>query len=131
MKTKVSLFVFAIFTSISIQALEPNTNDSIKHRIDIRINTDNLVVFRADCFEGQKKLNYILKVYSEDGDMVYASSFLRKGPIFKTYSLSNLPKGEYTFKVYKKLKPIYSKKVMKGSLPNTNSSNEQLLVVEQ
>lgn len=134
MKTKLFLFVLAaIFTTITIQAASNpvvNSIDTAKHRINIRVNHDNLVVLRADCFKGEKRLNYILKVYNEQGDMVYVSTFLKKGPIYKTYDMSRMPEGKYTFTIVKKLKPIYSKEVLKNSRPDLNSKEAPLLVEE-
>lgn len=133
MKAKLFLLVLAaIFTSLTVQAATiemTNTTDTVKHRINIRVNQDNLVVLRADCFQGQKRLNYNLKVQDENGEMVYVTTFLKKGPIYKVYNLSYLPKGKYTFTVSKGLKKLYSKEVLKNSSPEINT-DEPLLVEE-
>jgi hypothetical protein len=133
MKTKAILFVIALlFTSITSQAntnTETNNKDTAKHRIDIRVNQDYLVVLRADCFKGEKRLNYVLKVYAENGDMVFASSFYKKGPIYRMYDMSNLPKGKYTFKITKWFKEVYSKDIMKNCNPDA-TSNEKPMIVE-
>ena len=134
MKTKLFLFVLAaIFTTLTIQAASnpvANAKDTAKHRINIRVNQDNMVVLRADLFKGEKRLNYILKVYNEKGDMVYVSTLLKKGPIYKSYDMSKLPEGKYNFTITKKLKPIYSKEVLKNSSPELNSNEAPLLVEE-
>ena len=134
MKTKLFLIAVVVaFTFANSQALttsEKNDNDSTPHRIDIRVNQDNMVVFRADKLEGQKRLSYILKVYSQEGEMIYASTFLKKKPIYKTFSLADLPDGTYQFKVYERLKPIYTKEIVKGSSPVISTGGEQLLVEE-
>lgn len=134
MKTKLFLFVLAaIFTTLTIQAASNpliNAKDTAKHRINIRVNQDNMVVLRADLFKGEKRLNYILKVYNEKGDMVYVSTLLKKGPIYKSYDMSKLPEGKYNFTITKKLKPIYSKEVLKNSSPELNSNEAPLLVEE-
>jgi len=109
---------------------ESSVKNIASHRIDIRVSSSNKVIFRADCFEGQKRLNYILRVYSEKGNTVFASSFLKKGPIYKSYDISKLPEGKYTFTVLKKLKPIYSKTILKNAPIESNPNNEQLLVEE-
>jgi len=130
-----ALFSFAIVLNVNAQksiesskVSEESSKEIAKHRIDIRVSPDNQVVLRADVFEDVKRLNYILNVRSESGDIVYASSFLKKGPILKSYDLSSLPQGKYTFTVLKKLKPIYSKTVLKNESFDANSANEPLLV---
>jgi len=137
--TFVLLAIFSLVVVLSTNAqksVEPSeisgsvVNKMADNRIDIRVNSANEVILRADCFEGQKRLNYILKVYSEGGDMVFASSFLKKGPIYKSYDLSNLPQGKYTFNVSKKLKTIYSKTFSNNGSLDMNSNNEPLLVEE-
>lgn len=107
---------------------ESSVHNIANHRINIRVNSSNQVILRADLFEGQKKLNYALKVYSESGDIVYTRNFLKKGAIYTSYDLSNLPEGKYTFSVLKKRVPLYSKIIINGSSHNTMPANGELVV---
>ncbi len=89
-----------------------------KHRIDIRVNQDKQVVIRAACLDNQKRVNLVLKVYNQNGEVVYASSFYKKGGLYKGFDLSQLPAGKYTFEVHKNLTRIYSKEILKSAAHN-------------
>ncbi len=99
------------------------------HRINIKMNSDNIVIFRADLLDGQKRLHYVLNVYAENGDIVYGSTFIRKRPIYKPFDLSKLPEGKYTFQVSEKMMPIYSKTILNKA--SSNSNDVPLLVEEK
>jgi uncharacterized protein (DUF4415 family) len=108
---------------------ENKVKTTANHRINIKMDAENLVVFRADLLEGQKRLNYALNIYAENGDMVYGSTFIRKRPIYKPFDLSELPEGKYTFQVSERMKPIYSKTILNKA--NSNSNDVPLLVEEK
>ncbi|NJO93065.1 MAG: hypothetical protein HC831_31990 [Chloroflexia bacterium] len=133
--TFLAMFSLAITLNASAQESnqtskvdESNVTTTANHRINIKVNSDNLVVFRADLSEGQKRLHYVLNVYAENGDMVYGSTFIRKRPIYKPFDLSKLPEGKYTFQVSEKMKPIYSKTILNKA---NSSSNDVPLLVEE
>jgi hypothetical protein len=122
MKTKGILIAlaFAIFSSSSLFACAitkkgGNLTDTIKQRMDIRVNNHYQVVLRAACPEGQKRLNFILKVYSDKGEMVLAESFHKKGDVYRGFDMKTLPDGKYRFEIYQKLKKVYVKDVLKSS----------------
>jgi hypothetical protein len=122
MKTKGILIVLAIaiFASSSLFAgtitkKGGNLTDTIKHRMDIRVNNDNQVVLRAACLENQKRVDFVLKVYSDNGEMVLAESFHKKGGIYKGFDMKTLPDGKYRFEIFQKLKKVYVKEVVKSS----------------
>ena len=129
MKKLATILVLAIFafslTTIANAQETTNTNTP-KHRVDIKVNKDNLVVLRADLMPGQKRLKYVLNVYNEDGDMIYVSTFLRKRPVYLPFDLSTLPEGKYTFKISQKLKPVYSKVIL-NKMVETNETSKQLM----
>ncbi len=126
--------ILVIFTSFNLSAISENrtnVSDTVKHRIDIRVNHDNLVVFRADCIKNQKWINYDLKVYSENGKIVYDQTFNQKGGVYRGFDMKELPQGNYDFVVYENRQLIYSKgfsKTPKAILPNETSN--KILVEE-
>lgn len=135
--TLVLLAVFSFVVVLNLNAQESfqssqNKNQALKneanHRILLKVNSDNKIVLRADLFEGQKRLHYTLKVFSETGDMVYKWNFLKKGSIYKSYDISNLPEGKYTFSVLKKNVPLYSKTIINGTSNNTTPCDGELVV---
>jgi hypothetical protein len=132
MKTKGILIamIFVVFTSFNIFAIaEINTNlpDSIKHRINIRVNQHNEVVLRADCLKDQKRTNLVLKVFSDKGQMVYAVGFHKKGGIYRGFDMKELPEGKYNFVVYKNLKEVYSKQILKSNeYVSTDDGNSKI-----
>ena len=121
----IAFLVFAATFNTSAQ--EAKLTDA-NHRIDVRVNPENKVVLRADLLDGQKRLNYVLTLRSEDGSIIYGSKFLRKKPIYKAFDLSKLPEGKYTMIVSEKLKTIYSKTLCNKAQKDTQM--EQLLVEE-
>lgn len=133
---KKSVLLLAVATALSFvfasnvnaqeenQALIPNTEDKAcksEQRIDIRLNSENLVSLRADLLEGEKRKKFLLEIISEKEGSVYSSSFYSKKPVFKKYDLSKLPEGNYTFRISKNFKNIYSK-----TISNSPNQNEQL-----
>ena len=133
--TILAMFSLAITLNASAQenhqtskAVKNEVTTMMNHRINIRVNSDKQVVFRADMLKGQKRLHYILNVYAENGDMIYGETFIRKGPIYKPFDLSKLPKGEYIFKVFEKMKLVYSKTIFNNA--NSSSDGKPLLVEE-
>jgi len=121
MKTKGILIALtvAIFTSLNLFANATTTSgenysDTLKHRMNIRVNK-NQVVLRADCMKDQKRLNFVLSVYSENGNVVYLESFHRKNGVYQGFDMSKLPDGQYTFVISQNLKKIYSKEIVKSS----------------
>jgi hypothetical protein len=134
MKTKGILIamIIVVFTSFNIFAIAENRSnvpDSIKHRINIRVNQDNEVVLRADCLKDQKRINLVLKVYSDNGQMVYAESFHKKGGLYKGFDMKELPVGKYNFVVYKNLKEVYSKRILKSNeYVSTDDGNSRYAV---
>ena len=112
MKTKRILIALslAIFASFNLIASVPQNvkvePDTIKHRINIRVAQNNQVMLRAACCEGQKWVNLVLKVYSNDGEMVYAQSMHKKGGIYKAFDMQKLPEGKYSFEKQRELKVL-------------------------
>jgi hypothetical protein len=132
MKKLTAILFFAIFAltlTFNANAQETKNTDPEKHRIDIRVNKDNLVVLRADLMPGQKRLRYVLNVYNEKGDMLYAATFLSKRPVYKPFDLSTLPEGKYTFTVSHKIKQVYSKAILNKMVKKTEKT-KQLLAEE-
>jgi len=133
----IATFSFAMsFNSNAQKSLQLRESDEIaktyeaNHRIIVKVNSDNKVILRADLLEGQKKLNYVLRVFSDEGKSVYRWHFLNKKPIYKSYDLSKLPEGKYTFNVVEKGVPLYSKTVSNKSQQITNPDCEELIVEE-
>jgi len=138
MKTKGILIALTVIflTSINLFAGAENGKglnnpDSSKLRINIRVNQDNLVVLRAACCENQKWAKLVLKVYDDNGEMVYASTIIQQGGIYKGFDMNKLPEGKYTFDVYKNLKKVYSKVIFKSSeIVSAKESNSRMIVQE-
>ncbi|MEN8119655.1 MAG: hypothetical protein ABFS35_04890 [Bacteroidota bacterium] len=119
MKTKVT-FITAVLFLVSFFGLanelpgeKVQKKDTTLQIFDIRINSDNLVVLRATNYGNNKRQSFIVKVYSEEGSLLYASSYLRKGDALIPFNISKFPMGMYTFNVYKGLKKVYSKEIAK------------------
>ena len=131
MKTqKLIVIVLALLTVSGFKANAQKVKDSNNipvHQISIHVSTQNHVLLYADHLEKERS-KYILKVYSEKGEMVYASSFFKKGSISTSFDLSELPQGKYEFIVYSKLKPVYRKEVMKRATSMDEFENESLVV---
>jgi hypothetical protein len=138
MKTNKILIALSIllFTSFNLMATAMQGNgisnsDSSKQSINIRVNKDHLVVLRAAGCENQKRVNLVLKVYSEKGNMVYATSIHKKGDVYKAYNLAKLPEGKYNFEVYKNFKKVYDKAVYKSTeLVSADEGSTQMVVEE-
>ena len=131
MKTKVTfitavLFLVSFFSSASVLSGEipSQKKDTSLQIFDIRMNTDKLVVLRATTPKSSKRQSFIVKVYSEDGSLLYASTFIRKGDALIPFDISKFPKGKYTFNVHKGLKKVYSKEIVKG----LNSKTQDMVV---
>ena len=131
MKTKVT-FITAAFLLVSLFStasvlpgiIPSHKEDTIKQIFDIRMNTDELVVLRATVPFSNKRQSFNLKVYSETGTLLFASTFIKKGDALIPFSISEFPNGKYTFNVCKGYKTVYSKKITKG----LNSNTEDILV---
>lgn len=131
MKTKVT-FITAAFLLVSyfssVSQLSGNTpglkKNTTQQIFDIRINKDNLVVLRATKPENDKRQSFIVKVYSVDGSLLYASTYIRKGDALIPFNISKFPKGMYTFNVYKGFKKVYSKEITK----DINTGNQGIVV---
>ncbi|HBH47956.1 MAG TPA: hypothetical protein DDX98_04920 [Bacteroidales bacterium] len=115
------------FTTLDAQG-DPQTQNTITHQVSIIVEPDNNVALRANNLEKDRS-RYILKIYSEQGEMVFAESVSGKGGIMKAYDLSAFPQGKYEFIVFNNLKPVYSKEVVKKPATQYNFE-EQPLVVE-
>jgi hypothetical protein len=137
MKTKRILIAItiAIFTSVNFFANAMTTNgdnnsDSTKNRMNIRVNSNNQVVLRAACSQDHKWVNLVVKVYSEKGSMVFAESIHKKGGVYKGFDMSTLPEGRYSFEVYKNLKKVYSKDVVKSTQVVTDEVSSNKILVQ-
>ena len=132
MKTqKLIVIVIAILSISGIKARaqeEMRTNNKLVHQISIHVNAENNVSLYADHLEKERS-NYILKIYSEAGEMVFASTYAKKGSLSKSFDLSELPQGKYEFIVYNKLKPVFSKEILKQSTTIDDFETEPMLVV--
>ena len=122
MKTRGILIALSIAMFISFNAFAnatevngKNNPDSVKNRVDIRVNKDNNVVLRAECLGNQKWTNMVLEVHSATGEMVFFESFHKKGGIYKGFDMSSLPDGKYTFEIHQNFKKIYSKDIQKST----------------
>ena len=119
MKTKVTFITAALFL-VSFFGLagelpekKNQKKDTTQQIFDIRINKDQLVVLRATNSENNKRQSFIVKVYSKEGSLLYASTYMRKGDALIPFNISKFPKGMYTFNVYKGFKKVYSKEIAK------------------
>ena len=131
MKTKVTfitaaLLLVSFFSTASVLQgnIPSHKDDTTKQIFDIRINTDELVVLRATMPYSKKRRSFNLKVYSEEGSLLYTSTFIKKGDVLVPISISEFPKGKYTFNICKGSKTVYSKKIVKG----LNRVNPNVLV---
>jgi hypothetical protein len=121
MKTKLLLTALLVISAslnlVDLAAQEKGKDQAClkNHRIDIRVNTENQVVLRAACVDNHKWVNMVLKVYNQNGEVVFAESFHKKGGLYKGFDMSKLPQGRYTFEIHQKLTKVYSKEVMKFS----------------
>ena len=130
MKTKVTFITAALFLvsffgfAKEFPGGEIQKEDTTQQIFDIRINKDNLVVLRATNSEKDKRQSFILRVFSEEGSVLYANTYIRKGDVLIPFNISNFSKGMYTFNVYKRLKKVYSKEISKG----INTGNQDIIV---
>ena len=122
------LAIFTISATFNVSAQSTEKTNKAKHRIYIKVNQDNLVVLRADLLPDQKRLNYVLNISDDNGEIFYVSTFLRKKPVYKAFDLSKSPEGKYTFKIFSKNKPIYSKTIVNKKVENKYT--KQLLAEE-
>ncbi|OQY05197.1 MAG: hypothetical protein B6I20_01675 [Bacteroidetes bacterium 4572_117] len=120
MKTKVTFItaVFFLVTFLSSANKLPiktpiQKKDTSKQIFDIRLNSDKLVILRATIPSSNKRQSFIVKVYSENGSMLYGGTYFRKGDALIPFDIAKFPKGKYTFNVYKGLKKVYSKEISK------------------
>ncbi|RLD80531.1 MAG: hypothetical protein DRJ10_07290 [Bacteroidetes bacterium] len=129
MKTKVTFITAALFLvsffgfALEFPGEEFQKKDTMQQTFDIRINKDNLVVLRASSIS-DKRRSFIVKVYSEKGSLLYASTYIRKGDALIPFDISKFPKGKYTFNVYKGFTKVYRKEILK----NLNIRNQDILV---
>ncbi len=122
---------FNLFASAMPVITGSMDNDPTYKWINIRVNKDNLVVLRACSFEGEKRVNLELKVYSENRELVFDSRIFKKGEVYTKFDLSKLPEGKYTFEVHKKQKNIYTKEVFKtNELVSTDEGITRMVVQE-
>ncbi len=128
-----TLVMYTSFNLYASAISEQNTidNDPVYKWINIRVNLDNQVVLRAACFEGEKRVNLVLRIYSENNELVYETSIHKKGDVIKKYDLSNFPEGKYTFEIHKKLKKIYSKEVVKSMDYATADAGNPKMVIHE
>ncbi len=130
MKTKVTFITAALFLvslfgfAKEFPGEEIQKKDTTQQIFDIRINKDNLVVLRATNSEKDKRQSFILRVFSEEGSVLYASTYIRKGDVLIPFNISKFSKGIYTFNVYKGLKKVYSKEISK----DINTGNQDIIV---
>ena len=111
-----TVIAMCLFTSTAIFANSSGiftVTDSIRHRFDIRVNSDRLVVLRADLLKGQSSLSFDFVVYSPDGKIMFRESFIRQKGVYRGYDLKNFKSGVYYFILIQNNQTIYSKIVLK------------------
>ena len=136
MKTKLT-FITAVFLLISFfssSAIEiPDKkivlkNDTNQQIFDIRINKDNLVILRATTNKKNKRINFVVKVYSEKGSVLYTRSYFRKGDVLIPFDISKFSAGMYTFSVFKGLEKVYTKDIKKRPVKSIETDNIKVIV---
>ena len=129
MKTKVTFITAALFLvsffsfALEFPGEEIQKKDTMQQIFDIRINKDNLVVLRASSMSN-KRQSFIVKVYSDEGALLYASTYIRKGDALIPFNISKFPKGMYKFNIYKGFTKVYSKEISK----DINTGNQDMIV---
>ena len=102
------------------------TKENLKHQVSIQINVNNQVSVYADNLEKDRS-SYVLRIYNEEGGMIYATSMNKKGAIKRAYDLEQFPEGNYKFAVYSGLKKVYSQEIIKQTVPVPVENGEELL----
>jgi hypothetical protein len=118
---KLAIYVFLAIIALSAR-IEASAQCKIiqnsDHQVVLRVNPDKKVMFNADLLKGQKRLHYVLSIYSESGDKVFGETFIGKKQINKLYNISSLPEGKYVFDISHKLKRVCQMDVYNKVDPN-------------
>jgi hypothetical protein len=124
----ITAILVALVLSVTVKANGTEKPKSvIEHQVNVTVQNENTVALRAATVDN-KRANYVVRVYAEDGEMVYATSYITRNGIVKSYDLSEFPEGKYEFVVYNKLKPIYSREVVKHNIPDVKLDTKEFLV---
>lgn len=130
MKTRNLILAAVAVLSISTLSVTAqdckNVKEELKHQVSIQVNVDNQVSVYADNMEKERS-SYVLRVYNEEGDMIYATSMRKKGAIKKAYDLQQFPEGNYKFAVYSGLKRVYAQEITKQTVQVPVENGEELL----
>jgi len=117
MKTSAIIFAAVLFLTATVsQAANIETGKEKVKKIelqqaDIQLNDNNLVVVRYSDTYNELTRKMTVRVYSADNELIFSKKFQNEGDVQLGFDISQFPKGNYTFELYKNSELVCSKQI--------------------